>query len=216
MTLINPKLKSLMLAVALPFLSFAGSKTDTTGLTAISKKMYDEGNHKYILADAVKDGLLQDRKPFSYEYDNGMLKINGKEIPEKYRLEYARKMEAFLLKKQGNTHAKFSMYANKLSLDNMVREEGSYRKEEVKLAETNERQEKQKELDALVNEMAEDGLVKDKEYLKIKWNNKGLYVDGKKLEGATEKKYAEKMEAAVGFKPRKASDSYYYTRKSHG
>src|SRR5689334_8154350 len=108
MKLTNPKLRSLLLAMAMPILSFAG-KTDTTGLAATSKQLYDKGNHNYLLADAMKDGLLQDRTPFSYAYDNGNLKINGKDIPEPYQARYPQKMEAFLLKTQGNTHAKFSM-----------------------------------------------------------------------------------------------------------
>jgi len=198
----------------LPLSSFA-NKTDTASLVAVSRQLYEKGNHNYLLADAVKDGLLQDRKPFSYTYDNSTLKINGKDLPEPYQARYLQKMEAFLLKTQGNTYAKFSMTGNKLSLDNLLREEGAYKKEEERMAEVKERQDKNEKMDAVVNEMADEGLIKDKEYLNIKWNNRGLYVDGKKLEGATEKKYTEKMEAAVGFKPNKLTDSYRYSRKAH-
>lgn len=206
---------SIVAAMFMLPLSSLANKTDTASLVAISRQLYEKGNHNYLLADAVKDGLLQDRKPFSYAYDNGTLKINGKDIPEPYQARYLQKMEAFLLHTQGNTHAKFSITSNKLSLDNLVREQGSYKKEEERIAEVKERQAKDEKIDAVVNEMASEGLIKDKDYLNIKWNNRGLFVDGKKLEGLMEKKYTEKMQAAVGFKPTKASDNYRYSRKAH-
>lgn len=201
---INPKLKSLMLAVAMPFLSFAGSKTDTTKLNAISQKMFEEGNKNFLLIDAMKDGLLQEKLPYTYEYDNGDISFNGEQLSEPYRSHYAEKMEAFL-KKQGSVHSAFSITGSSLSLDKLQKEQRS------KKGKDKDSEQKEK-LDKIITAMAADSLLDEKDPVNLKWYPNGLYVNNNKLEGELEKKYTALMEDALGHKPRFPGDSYIHKR----
>lgn len=201
---INPKLKSLLLAVALPFLSFAGSKTDTTKLNAISRKMFDDGNKNFLLIDAIKDGLLLEKMPYTYEYDNGDISLNGEQLSEPYRSRYAEKMEAFL-KKQGSVHSAFSITGSSLSLDKLQKEEQGKKGK-------NSDREKEEKLNAVITAMAADSLLDESQPINLKWYPNGLYVNNNKLEGELEKKYTALMEDALGQKPRFPGDSYIHRR----
>ena len=70
----------------------------------------------------MKDGLLLEKMPYSYEYDDGDVSFNGEQLSEPYRSRYAEKMEAFL-KKQGSVHNAFSITGSSLSLDKLQKEE---------------------------------------------------------------------------------------------
>ncbi len=203
---INPKLKSLMLAVAMPFLSFAGSKTDTAKLNAISQKMFDEGNRNFLLIDAVKDGLLLEQLPYSYEYDDGDISFNGEQLSEPYRSRYAEKMEAFL-KKQGSVHSAFSVTGSSLSLDKLQKEQRSKKGKDKD-------SEQEEKLDKIITAMAADSLLDEKESINLKWYPNGLYVNNNKLEGENEKKYTALLEDAIGYKPRFSTDSYIFKRSA--
>lgn len=200
----NPKLKSLLLAVALPFLSFAGSKTDTAKLNAISRKMFDEGNKNFLLIDAVKDGLLQEKMPYSYEYDDGDVSFNGEQLSEPYRSRYAEKMEAFL-KKQGSISSAFSVTGSSLNLDNLQKEQkgkkGKYSDSE-----------KDEKMNEVITAMAADSLLDEHEPINLKWYPNGLYVNNNKVEGEKEKKYTALLEDIIGYKPRFPGDSYSHRR----
>lgn len=201
---INPKLKSLLLAVALPFLSYAGSKTDTAKLNAISRKMFDEGNKNFLLIDAVKDGLLLEKMPYSYEYDDGDISLNGEQLSEPYRSSYAEKMEAFL-KKQGSVHSAFSITGSSLSLDKLQKEQkgkkGKYSDSE-----------KDEKMNEVITAMAADSLLDEHEPINLKWYPNGLYVNNNKVEGEKEKKYTALLEDIIGYKPRFPGDSYSHRR----
>lgn len=201
---VNPKLKSLLLAVALPILSFAGSKTDTTKLNLLSRKMYDAGNKNFLLADAVKDGLLTEEQPYSYEYNDGEVIINGEQLLEPYRSRYAEKMEAFL-QHQGDAHRQFAVTGSTLNLDKLYNEKRSK-------GANDKESEKQRKLDEVVTAMVSDGLLEENEPIKLMWYPSGLYVNGNKLEGEQEKKYTALMQDAVGFKPKLSTDSYIYKK----
>lgn len=201
---INPKLKSLMLAVAMPFLSFAGSKTDTAKLNAISRKMFDEGNRNFLLIDAVKDGLLLEQLPYSYEYNDGDISFNGEQLSEPYRSRYVEKMEAFL-KKQGSVHSAFAVTGSSLSLDKLQKEQRSKKGKDKD-------SDKEEKLDKIITAMAADSLLDEKESINLKWYPNGLYVNNNKLEGEKEKKYTALLEDAIGYKPRFSTDSYIFRR----
>lgn len=211
MTPVFPKVKSIAVALLLPLVSFAGSKKDTTSVAAISKQLYESGNKNYIVADAVKDGFLYEGQPFSYEYDNGMLNINGDVLPSPYNKQYIAKMETFLEKEQGSTRAKFSMTGTKLNLDELAKENRNRKPTED---EGNAEAERNRLMEEVIDEMVADGLIKDKAHMTLKWNKGGIYVDGEKLDGASEKKYAFKMETALGYKPKLPSDGYRLSRNS--
>jgi|GEM_PF-2554821 len=211
MKLTNPKLKSLLLAMAMPILSFAG-KTDTTKLSDISQKMYDEGNRNYLLADAVKDGFIKEGKSYSYSYEKGEIKINAETLPEPYKTQYEQKMDAFL-KKERREGQIFSMRGSKMRVDEL----GSNTFKDHTLSEPEketvlaEREEYQKGMENLLGEMVKDGLVKDANNTKIKWNYRGVFADGKKLKADAEKKYIAMLEGLKVKRPKKMSDGFSYT-----
>lgn len=190
--------------MALPFLSYAGSKTDTAKLNAISRKMFDEGNKNFLLIDAVKDGLLLEKMPYSYEYDDGDVSFNGEQLSEPYRSRYAEKMEAFL-KKQGSVHNAFSITGSSLSLDKLQKEEqgkkGKYSDSE-----------KDEKMNEVITAMAADSLLDEHEPINLKWYPNGLYVNNNKVEGEKEKKYTALLEDIIGYKPRFPGDSYSHRR----
>lgn len=209
---VNPKLKSLLLAVALPILSFAGSKTDTAKLNALSQKMYDEGNRNYLLADALKDGFIKEGKSYSYAYENGHIKINAEELPEPYKTQYEQKMAAFL-KKEHKEGQIFSMRGSKMRVDELGKDR--YKDNTASSAETEvavaEREDYQQNMEKMLAEMVKDGLVKDANNTKIKWNYRGVFADGKKLNAVAEKKYIAMLQDMKVKQPKKISDGFSYT-----
>lgn len=211
MTPVLPKLKSIAVALLLPIVSFANSKKDTASVASISKHLYESGNKNYIIADAVKDGFLHEGQPFSYEYDNGILKINGDALPSPYYKQYVAKMQTFLEMEQGSTRAKFAMTGTELKLAELVKDNRSRKLTED---ESNAETEKNHLMEEVIDEMVADGLIKDKSHMTLNWNKVGIYADGEKLDEASEKKYAAKMETALGYKPKLPTDGYRFSRNS--
>lgn len=205
-------LKSLLLAILMPVAAMAGKKPDAATLTAISDEMYQKGNVNYIIADALRDGLFTEQKPYSYSYQQGVLTINGKPVPEAYRKTYEEKMNRFWLTQKGTTHIGHSVSSNKLRLSDMTNPESTTRRNTEIEQERIAQREKDAKLDLVVDEMVKDGLINDKNHMNLRWNKNGLHIDGRKLEGEQADKYLRKMEDALGSKPTKATDSYRYTR----
>lgn len=188
------------------------AKTDTAKLSTISQKMYDEGNKNYLLADAVKDGLIKEGKSYSYAYEKGLIKINGETLTEPYKTQYEEKMEAFL-KKEGREGQIFSMRGSRMRVDELGTD--TYKDHTEKVPENStiiaERQDYQEGMEKILSEMSKDGLVKDVNNTRIKWNYRGVFADGKKLKADAEQKYTAMLEDLKVKRPKKMSDGFSYT-----
>lgn len=205
--------KSLLIILMLPLCSYAGNKPDTATLTNISNEMYAAGNTYYILADALRDGFMQPGKGYSYKYSNGVFTINNKALPEPYNTQYAEKMKA-ILAKNGQPNASISSTANKLSVKDLVDENGSYRKALQYKAAREKQQATNERYWQVIEEMAADGVVTDANNIRMVWKGNTIRINGKKLKGATAEKYVAKLNAIDGMRTGKGAYKFSRTTAS--
>ncbi len=205
--------KSLLIVLMLPLCSYAGNKPDATTLTNISNEMYASGNTYYILADALRDGFIEPEKGFAYSYAKGVVTINNKALPEPYNTQYAEKMKTLLAKTE-HPDASFSVMSDKLNVDALLDEEGSYRTAVRDEAAREKQQATSERYWQVIGEMAAEGLIKDANNMRMVWKGDAIRINGKKLKGATAEKYNAKLNAIDGLRTGKGAYRFSRTTTS--
>jgi beta-lactamase regulating signal transducer with metallopeptidase domain len=184
-------------------------------LKEISAQMYKEGNHKYIFVDAVLDSLLtlpakadvlyMGSQYFSMMGNYGQVKMSG-EQHERYK----KKLQLFLLyvDEDKETPVTFDAIKGKgaLTMQEILNKESAFR---TCTAEERYRAGISKQgWKKVFAELVQDKLVQPGvKNFSMEYSGKGIVINGWKLEGVQETKYASMLREVVGIDLQKVSGS---------
>ena len=140
MTLTRALRRSLLAALcAFPLLlsSPAIAQTRETNLQDISRQMFREGNERFILVEALKDGLIPEGGKYQLQYTNEVVKINGKAVPAKYQKHYNSLLKKFSMmesQRRGSDYKVTAMHGNALKMRDVVNPTSDFRTTTVSAA----------------------------------------------------------------------------------
>lgn len=185
-------------------------KTNGTNLPAIAELMFTEGNPDFILAYAMHDGLLKERQRYKFYYKDGKVLWNGKTPPTPLHTKYAKLMKDFFAAHSSKTDM-YSTLGNGITKKDLNNPESSVRRNRIKKGYDDNGE---YYVFTVIKMMAKDGLLDTNTVHTLKYNARGIFVNGKKLTGADEAKYEPILEKGYGHKPRWVSgDELSYSSK---
>lgn len=154
-------------------------------LEEISRDMFNSGNDRYIVVDAIKDGLLQEGERYDFVFDKGILSLNGKKLSDEYNTFYTNKLKSFYKTTGQNVDSWSSTRGDGPSFKDIFDPKSNLRKRTImpRHAETG------KAHAIVITELVKDGIIDTKSKLHLKYNDKGVFVNEKALSGKQLEKY---------------------------
>lgn len=164
------------------------SQTDRQKLEEISRIELINGKIDFMVAEFLKDGLLQENEGIDFTYNAKKVTLNGKDVPEQYNSRYVQ-----MLLKGGFA---------KDSISNGSYRSGGHRISELKsLERLNSAELNRQTYDRLIRLLVEDKIVESAENLTIDIAADYVAVNGRVLASPVEKAYAKHFRELSGFKP---------------
>lgn len=197
------KISIIVAMITLPLCTFAISKKEAAKLEAISKEMYEQGNEQYIYVDAYKDGLLKDGEVYTIMYDSNDILLSGKPVSDAYKEKYRR----FLFEKQGGKVVS-GKGTGTLRVKDFYDKSSCFRRNYSTTAQTVAKLNAHFAMDAIINEMVKDGVLKDATKYSFQWKRNAIRINGEKLPKSVAQKYIAKLEKIDGLR---TGNSYGYT-----
>ncbi len=173
------------------------------GLLRIADTMYKAGNPNFILAIALHDGVIKESRNMEFSYVDGIVSMDGKKVSEPNQTIYAAKLKSFY--KQHGPHTKSHIARGQdVRIKTLYDPESRIR--QAKVAELRKLLPKSTGGTSYLNEvitmMAKDGLVDTTVKHTLKYNARGIFVNGKKLTDEQAARYEPILEAGFGHKPK--------------
>jgi hypothetical protein len=186
----------------------------TVQLKAISAEMSDHGKNEFILAEALSDGLLKDNEAYVFQYNPGHVIINNKELPGPLLSRYALLMKNFFATVNKEKAAKISTSISMtgvIHLNEVLDPKSAFRKYAPDINKKEEqflapRPGATMHYDAIIKEMAREGLADTTKELQVMFSVKGVFVNQKALPAEAQKKYFAWFVKEAGFTPVKGED----------
>lgn len=198
------KISIVVAMIALPLCTFAISKKEAAKLEAISKEMYEQGNEKYLYVDAYKDGLLEDGEVYTIMFDSNNMMLSGKPLPDAYKEKYRR----FLSEKQDGEFVS-AKGTGTLQVNDIYDKKSCFRRNYSTTAQTAAKLNAHFATEAVINEMAKDGVLKDATKFRFQWKRNTIRINNEKLPKGVAKKYIAMLEKIEGLR---TGNSYGFTR----
>lgn len=173
-------------------------KANGANLPAIAELMFTGGNPDFILVYAMHDGLLKERQRYKFYYKNGKVLWNDKPLAAPLQAKYAKLMKDFFAAHDFKSDV-YATAGDGLTKKELNNPESSVRKRRIK---SGFNADGEYFLYKVVRLMAADGLLDTNAKHTLKYNARGIFVNGKKLTGADEAKYEPILEKGYGHKPR--------------
>lgn len=165
---------------------------------AIAEKMFTEGNPYFILAYAIHDGLLKERKSYSVFYKKGVIEWDGKRLAEPLQSKYSKLMTEFL-KAHNQPLTTYGMRGDGITIKKLNTPSSTLRQKRI----TDGKNEHGVHYTVIVlNKMATNNIVDTTKPYDIRYNARGVFVNGKKLEQGISQPYEEIFIKGLGHKPR--------------
>lgn len=173
-------------------------------LPAIADKMFTEGNPDFILAHAMHDGIIKERKHYNFMYDRGVVTFDGKVLPEPQQSRYVQLMEDFFKAHKQRAATHYSSRGGGVTVKDLNDPESTVRKNRVR----NYRYiDGRYYTDYVVDLMVVNGLIDTSAKYELKYNWQGLKVNGEKLDKSVAAEYVSILEEGMGHKPRFPDDA---------
>ena len=205
---------TVMASVCLMMLVTSGAVTARSNrmndsLAAISRQLFAERNEYFILVEAIKDGFIEDEKPFSILYSEKGIMINGNSLTQADENRYHKLMQDFYA--NGSTSAglaSWTMEGDSLSLDGDILNPTSNYRTRGPWHHTNRKPSKQ----LIIEELTRDKLAETTRPIHLRYTQKALVVNGNTLSPAMADKYKMLIRILEGFEPLKETDIYSINR----
>lgn len=168
-------------------------------LPAIAEKMFTEGNPNFILAHALHDGLLGERQNYSISYDHGKIRWQGKALKEPYASKYTRLMNEFF-KAHGKMDT-YNMRGEGVTIKNLNTPSSHIRQQRLVASYKHNKADYNEYIYRVLGMLAKDGLVDTTKHHSLKYNARGIFVNGNKLEKAIAARYEPILQKGYGRKP---------------
>ena len=89
----------------------AAAQTRQSELETISRQMFREGNERFILVEAMKDGFIVEGRKYDLQYANDVVKIDGKPLREPFQKHYNGRLKKFAMIESERTGANYKLEA---------------------------------------------------------------------------------------------------------
>lgn len=178
----------------------------SNNLQGIADKMFTEGNPHFILAHALKDGLLKEREHYNIMYDHGTVAFDGTLLPEPMQSKYVKLWEDFFKAHKRSDTYNYSIRGGGVTIKELNNPKSGIRDDHALL--DNYRYVNGKYFtNHVIDLMARDGLVDTTGKYEMKYNWRGVIVNGKKLNDKEAKPYEEILLKGFGHKPKFPDDA---------
>jgi len=168
----------------------ATAQRQAAELEAISRKMFRERNDRFILAEALKDGFIQDGKSYSISFTSKAISINGKPLPEPFQTHYLRLMKKYhaldSVGKGDYRRMNGSMSGGGFTIKDVLNPESTFRKPDYLRGSPVLTEEM---MQILTRELVADGILAPGEELKLSESLGHMWIKGHGLSGAMNTKY---------------------------
>ncbi len=174
-------------------------------LQDIMQEMFAQGNMNFIVLKALNDGLIKEGKRYSFSYRDDTIKIGGVRLPRAIELEYSQLIRKFHKTHRINKHAYGSMRSGGVKLDDILNSKSGFRKYRAYAPDPingGRHIKSEKITDRAIGMMVKDGVLDTTQKYHVKYNYRGITVNGKKLDEEQAEKYLPMFRAAHGSKPR--------------
>ncbi len=168
-------------------------------LPAIAEKMFTEGNPNFVLAYAIHDGLLKQRESYNIMYKNGKVLWQGKPMAVPMQAKYSKLMEDFL-KAHGSGATEYNTSGEGITAKELNNPGSSIRQERV--AGSFHSKGGDDYVRRVIRLMAGDKLLDTNKAYSMKYNTRGLYVNGEQLSNHVAARYEPILIKGMGYKPR--------------
>lgn len=169
-------------------------------LPAIAEKMFTEGNPNFILAHAIHDGLLKERQQYSFSYNRGNILWQGKPLKQPYAERYSKLMAEFF-----KAHGKMDTYTMRspgVTIKTLNDPTSSIRQQRLVTSNVKYNQPDYNEyLYRVLKMLAKDGIVDTTRRHSLKYNARGIFVNGRKLDKTIAARYEPILQKGYGSKP---------------
>jgi len=174
-------------------------------LAAVAQQMYDEGNTNFILVEALNDGLIQERQPYSVIYTAKDFVFNGKQASGEMKDKYVKRYQDFLASRGYTGCGYGSFRGDGLKLEEIFDAKSKFRQKPApaQMVMPTGQSFTEQVLQSMVNDGLLDSVRAD--YV-IEYKKDGVYLNHKKLEGAAGRKYWKIFTEGEGYIPRTDSD----------
>jgi|GEM_PF-3418924 len=167
-------------------------------LHRIADTMFKEGNPNFILAIALHEGVIKEGRNIGYSYKDGIVIIDGEKVAEPEQTIYAAKLKSFY--KQHSPSFKYHVTRGQdVRIKTLCNPRSPIRQARVpELRQPGG----SSYLRKVITMMAKDGLVDTTVKHTLKYNARGIFINGKKLTDEQAAKYEPILEKGFGHKPR--------------
>jgi hypothetical protein len=204
------------------------SAGDKAALKVASKDMYDAGNEKYIIVDAIRDGLITPGIGYGILYMGGeFLRITTKDslvaqrmldspghfglkLPPVLKGQYLAKLKRFLIEQQEEPDVPFHINSQKgTELQTILDPASSFRQTNIgdRFQAGLQTMGKRK----LMVEFVKDGLVKPEGEFDLVYSDEGITVNNNKLNDKQQEKYTSLFKEYLGIDLEKGKISGHWT-----
>jgi hypothetical protein len=155
-------------------------------LQKVSLNMYASKDRNFVIVDAIIDGFIQPNTRYNFSFKNGIVKIDNMQLYDVKNMVYANKIQNFFSRQHlGANNNSFSMTNNvPLTLNDIFNPSSRFRTENKPL-----NPEIESKYRHIVNIFAADKLIDTSKYYVIKYDSKGLFINGKQIDDLTALKY---------------------------
>ena len=170
----------------------------------IMTEMFAQGNIHFIILKAMDDGFVKPGGNYDLSYRDDTIKISGVRLPRKTELEYSQLIYKFHKAHHVSTKAHGRMRGS-VKLEDVVNANSSFRKHRIYRPDpiNGGRYIKSEHLtDKAIGMMVKDGVLDTTKKYHVKYNYRGIIVNGTKLNEEQAEKYLPMFRAAHGSKPR--------------
>lgn len=185
---------------------FSGEKDNTTEqLKNISTQMYDEGNVRYIIVDAILDSIIQlpakaDVLYMGSHYLNILTKNGAVPLSERTEKIYVQKLQRFLQKLGEDDERTLNFNVGKeeeLTIADILDKHSTFRKTSV--ADRYSMGMTRTSLKQLFADMDADGFIKSPyDRFEMRYSKDRIEVNGEKLTGSVYEKYKGRFKELMG------------------
>ena len=168
-------------------------------LPAIAEKMFTEGNPNFVLAYAMHDGLLKQRESYSFMYKKGKVLWQGKTMSGPMQAKYSKLMADFL-KAHGSVATEYHTRGEGITAKELNNIGSPIRQE--RLTVSFHSKDGDDYVRRVIRLMAGDKLLDTNKAYSMKYNARGLYVNGEQLSNHVAARYEPILIKGMGYKPR--------------
>lgn len=170
----------------------------------IIQDMFAQGNSNFIIVKAMDDGFIEAGESYHFSYKGDIIKVSGIRLPRKKELEYSQLMYKFYQTHHIGIGTSGSMHGS-VTLAQVIDPNSPFRQYRERAPEYYLKNDYSKPVyyyDRVIGMMVKDGILDTTKKYNLKYNHRGVILNGKKLSDQEAAPYEPILREGFGHKPR--------------